>query len=58
MADLPLRGGQRLETVAKTPYAGRGQRLGQERARERLLREGAVAHQLVGRVRAYQGEDG
>jgi len=22
------------------------------------LREGAVAHQLVGRVKAYQGEDG
>jgi hypothetical protein len=23
-----------------------------------MLREGAVAHQLVGRVKAYQGEDG
>ena len=28
------------------------------RGKAEVLREGAVAHQLVGRVLAYQGEDG
>jgi hypothetical protein len=28
------------------------------RKSRKVLREGAVAHQLVGRVTAYQGEDG
>ena len=28
------------------------------RGKAEVLREGAVAHQLVGRVMAYQGEDG
>ena len=56
MADLPFRGGQRLETAANTPYAREDQKAHEE-SRE-VLREGAVAHQLVGRVTAYQGEDG
>jgi hypothetical protein len=56
MADLPLRGGQLLETAANTPYVRGDQRLHEESLW--VLREGAVAHQLVGRVTAYQGEDG
>ena len=55
MADLPFRGGQLLETVANTPYAHRVSKLVRK---VEALKEGAVAHQLVGRVTAYQGEDG
>ncbi len=55
MADLPFSGGQPLEMVANTPYAHGIQKTVRKTP---VLREGAVAHQLVGRVTAYQGEDG
>ncbi len=55
MADLPFRGGQPLETVANTPY---GHLDWKQMTKAPALKDGAVTHQLVGRVKAYQGKDG
>ncbi len=47
-----------METVANTAYARLPIDGGEERTVYSSLWEGAAAHQVVGRVMAYQADDG
>ena len=60
MGNLPFGGGQPFERMANTAYVGQVEVLAEkEGARKELSpKEESAAHQLVGGVKAHQGEDG
>ncbi len=55
MRDQPRRGEYRRETAANTAYA---QPVLLAEERRKLRRDGRAAHQVAGRVTAYQADDG